>query len=402
MNAYRNCRKSIDTRGDSMARGRAVNGSGMQPRQRKDGLWEVRYSAGINPGNGKPIRKSLYGKTAAEVAEKLRAVTASIDNGTFMEPQKMPLGQWLDIWLNEYCGAIKTGTLKSYGDNVKNHIKPDLGALRLCDVQPHEVQRFINGLQRKDLSAKSIKNIHGVLCKALSEAVRIKYIPSNPASGCILPKVVRDEIHPFEAEEISVFMDAIKGNPSEPLFFVALNTGMRLSEILGLRWNRVDFPKAMIKVDAQLLVKRGKDTSRELGLPKNSKPRSFKPAPAVMDCLRSVERQQKEWRLQAGPMWNNPLGLVFTNEVGQEIPHATVEHRFSRILESAGIEAHRFHDLRHTFTVESLRAGVDVKTVSEMLGHSSVSFTLDVYGHVTKAMQDEAANKLQAVIMGRK
>ena len=385
-----------------MARGRAANGSGMQPRQRKDGLWEVRYSAGIDPGNGKPIRKSLYGKTAAEVAEKLRAVTASVDAGTYMEPQKMPLSEWLDIWLNEYCGAIKAGTLKAYRDNVKNHIKPALGAVRLCEIQPHEVQRFINSLQRKSLSAKTIKNIHGVLCKALSEATRIKYIPSNPASGCILPKVVRDEIHPFETEEISVFMDAIKGNPSETLFFFALNTGMRLSEILGLRWNRVDFKKGMIKVDAQLLVKRGKDTVRELGLPKNSKPRSFKPAPAVMDCLRTVERQQKEWRLQAGQMWSNPLGLVFTNEVGQEIPHATVEHRFSRILESAGIEAHRFHDLRHTFTVESLRAGVDVKTVSEMLGHSSVSFTLDVYGHVTKAMQDEAANKLQAVIMGRK
>ena len=387
-----------------MARGRAANGSGMQPRQRKDGLWEVRYTAGTDPGTGKPIRKSLYGKTSAEVAEKLRAVTASVDAGTYLEPQRMPLGDWLEIWLNEYCGAIKAGTLKAYTDNVKNHIKPGLGAVRLCELQPHDVQRFVNGLQRgsKPLSSKTVKNIHGVLCKALSEAVRIKYIASNPASGCILPKVIREEIHPFEAEEIGAFMDAIKGNPSEALFFVALNTGMRLSEILGLRWNRVDFKKGMIKVDAQLLVKRGKDTARELGLPKNSKPRSFKPAPAVIDLLRSVERQQKEWRLKTGPAWCNDLGLVFTNEIGQEIPHATVEHRFSRVLESAGIEAHRFHDLRHTFTVESLRAGVDVKTVSEMLGHSSVSFTLDVYGHVTKAMQDEAANKLQAVILGRK
>ena len=385
-----------------MARGRAVNGSGMQPRKRKDGLWECRYTVGTDPASGKPIRKSVYGKTSEEVAEKLRAATASIDAGTYIEPQTMPLSAWLDIWLSEYCGAIKAGTLKAYSDNVKNHITPSLGAVRLCDLQPHEVQRFINGLQRKGLSAKSIKNIHGVLCKALSEAVRIKYIASNPASGCILPKVIREEIHPFEAEEISAFMNAIQGNPSEALFFVALNTGMRLSEILGLRWNRVDFKKGTIKVDAQMLVKRGKESARDLGLPKNSKPRTFKPAPAVMECLHAVERQQKEWRLKAGPAWGNALGLVFTNEIGQEIPHATVEHRYSRILKASGIEAHRFHDLRHTFTVESLRAGVDVKTVSEMLGHSSVSFTLDVYGHVTKAMQDEAANKLQAVILGRK
>lgn len=326
-----------------MARGRAANGSGMQPRQRKDGLWEVRYCVGTDPGTGKPIRKSLYGKTSAEVAEKLRAATASVDAGTYLEPQRMLLGDWLEIWLNEYCGAVKPGTLKAYADNVNNHIKPALGAVRLCELQPHEVQRFVNSLQHKDLSPKSIKNIHGVLCKALSEAVRIKYLASNPASGCILPKVIREEIHPFEAEEISAFMDTIKGNPSEALFFVALNTGMRLSEILGLRWSRVDFKKGMIKVDAQLMVKRGKDTARELGLPKNSKPRLFKPAPAVMDVLRAVDRQQKEWRLKAGSAWSNSLGLVFTNEIGQEIPHGTVEHRFSRVLESAGIEAHATH-----------------------------------------------------------
>ena len=385
-----------------MARGRAANGSGMQPRQRKDGLWEVRYCAGTDPGTGKPIRKSLYGKTSAEVAEKLRAVTASVDAGTYLEPQKMFLGDWLEIWLNAYCGAIKAGTLKAYADNVKNHIKPALGAIRLCDLQPHEVQCFVNSLQRKALSPKSIKNIHGVLCKALSEAVRIKYLASNPASGCILPKVIHEEIHPFEVEEIKAFMNAIRGNPCEALFFVALNTGMRLSEILGLRWSRIDFKRGMIKVDAQMLVKRGKGTARELGLPKNSKPRLFKPAPAVMDVLRTMDRQQKEWRLKAGSAWSNSLGLVFTNEIGQEIPHGTVEHRFARVLELAGIEAHRFHDLRHTFTVESLRAGVDAKTVSEMLGHSSVSFTLDVYGHVTKAMQDDAADRLQAVILGRK
>lgn len=386
-----------------MARGRAANGSGLQPRQRKDGLWEVRYSAGLKP-NGKPNRKSVYGKTAAEVAEKLRAITAAVDAHTYIEPQKMPLGEWLDVWLGEYCGGIKAGTLKCYSDTVKNHIKPGLGAVRLCELQPHDVQRFINGLQRgkKPLSAKTCRNVHGVLCKALSEATRIKYIASNPASGCVLPKVVKDEIRPFEAEEISAFMDAIQGNPSEALFFVALNTGMRLSELLGLRWSRIDFKKGTIKVDCQLMLKRGKESKRELGLPKNSKPRTFKPAPAVIDCLRGVERQQKEWRLKAGENWGNSLGLVFTNQIGEEIPHATVEHRFTRVLESAGIEAHRFHDLRHSFTVESIRAGVDVKTLSQMLGHSSVAFTLDVYAHVSTAMQEEASSRLQAVILGRK
>lgn len=150
-----------------------------------------------------------------------------------------------------------------------------------------------------------------------------------------------------------------------------------------------------------MLVKRGKDTVRELGTPKNGKLRSFIAADAVMDCLHAVNLKQKEWQLRAGQAWSNPLDLVFTNEIGQEIPHATIEHRFARMLKAADIDGHRFHDLRHTFTVESVRAGVDPKTLSSMLGHSSVSFTLDVYAHATSDMQADAAEKLQALIIGR-
>ena len=386
-----------------MPRGRAANGSGTQPRLRPDGRWEIRYTAGIDPGTGKLIRKSLYGRTSEEVARKLRGITAAVDAGTWQEPKRMPLAEWLDTWLAEYCIGVKPSTLKTYSDVVKNHIKPALGAVLLCDLQPHEIQRFLNSLQRgvKPLSPKSVKNVHGVLSKALAEAVRIKYLPMNPSTGCILPKVTRDEIHPFESEEITRFMEGIKCDPFEPLFFVAINTGMRISELLGLRWSRVDFKKGTIKVDAQLLCLRGAGSKRTLGPTKNGKPRTFKAAPAVMECLKGVERQQKERRLKAGAVWDNPLGLVFTNEIGGDIPHITIEHHFARILASAGIGEHRFHDLRHTFTVEGIKAGVDVKTLSAMLGHSSVAFTLDVYGHVTGAMQDEAAQRLQALIIGR-
>lgn len=386
-----------------MARGRAANGSGMQPRQRKDGLWEARFTVGIDPVSGKMIRKSVYGKTSQEVAEKLRAATASIDAGTYFEPQTMPLSVWLEIWLSEYCGAIKPGTLKAYSDNVRNHIRPRLGTVKLCELQPHTVQMFINGLQRgaKPLSAKTVRNIHGTLCKALSEAVRVRYIASNPASGCILPKVRHGDISPLEVEEIRLFTEAIKGNPSEDVFFVALNTGMRISEILGLRWSRVDFRKGTITVDAQLLFKMRAGTERTLGPTKNGTARTFKPAPVVMERLRDVQRRQKEMQLQAGPVWCNDLGLVFTNEIGQEIPHTTVEHRFHKLMQAIGLDGHRFHDLRHTFATEAIRAGVDVKTVSEMLGHASVAFTLDVYAGVTSAMMDDASSRLQALIMNR-
>lgn len=386
-----------------MARGRAANGSGLQPRLRADGRWEARYQVGINPTTGKAIIRSIYAATSEECARKLRAAVAAIDAGTYIDPSRMTVTQWLEIWLNEYCGAVKPGTRKTYSDTVRCHLAPGLGRYRLCALQPHDVQRFINALQQgaRTLSPKTVKNIHGTLCKALSEACRVKYIPSNPASGCILPKVTREELHPLEAEEIISFANAIKGNPSEALFFIALNTGMRLSELLGLRWSRIDFKKGTIKVDSQMLVKRGKDASRTLAPPKNNKTRTFTAAPAVMDMLQSVYRQQKAWKAAAGALWQNTHDLVFTNEIGEGIPHATIEHRFSRVLTAAGIEKRRFHDLRHTFTVESIRAGVDVKTLSETLGHSSVSFTLDVYGHVTNAMQTDAASKIQTLIVSR-
>lgn len=251
------------------------------------------------------------------------------------------------------------------------------------------------------LSPKTVKNVHGTLCKALSEAARVRYIVSNPANRCILPKAQRYDIMPLNADEIAAFNEAIKGNPSEDLFYVALNTGMRLSELLGLRWSRVDFKKGTIKVDAQLLVKRGDLSPRGLGLPKNSRPRTFTAAPVIMERLKAIQLRQREQKLKAGPVWKNDLNLVFTNEAGELIPHNTIENRFRKAMQAAGLTSHRFHDLRHTFATEALRAGVDAKSISETLGHSSVAFTLDVYAGFTTDMQAEAARRLQSLITSR-
>ena len=386
-----------------MARGRAANGSGTQPRRRKDGLWEVRASVGTDPVTGKTIRKSFYGKTADEAARKLREAVAAVDAGTYLEPQRMRLTEWLGVWLDEYCNGVKASTKHTYSETVRLHIIPALGGIRLCDLQPHDVQRFLNELQRGDkpLAAKTVKNVHGVLCKALSEAVRVKYIKDNPATGAILPKVRHKEIMYFEPEELRAFSAAAAGNPSEAVFFIAINTGLRLSEILGLRWSRVDFQQGILTIDTQLLIARGKGAKRALGATKNSETRRFKVAPSVVNVLRSVQRKQTEWRLAAGEVWMNDAGLVFTDEIGESIPHKTVEDRFRAVMVKAGLSGRTFHSFRHTFAIEAIRAGVDVKTVSETLGHSSVSFTLDVYASMSNAMQNQAVNLLEAIIKQR-
>ena len=388
-----------------MPRGRASNGSGTQPRQRADGRWEVKYCVGIDPGTGKTIRKSLYGKTADEVARKLREITASLDAGTHIEPQKMPLSQWLDTWLQEYCKAIKPSTMTVYRGYIENHIKPGLGAVHLCDLQPHQVQKFVNRLDRqgngtKALSYKTRRNIHGCLSAALETAKEIRYIRDNPASGCRIPRnadEAPEQICPLEGDELPHFIQAIKGNPHEHIFLLALFTGMRLSEILGLRWQCVDFNTHQITVNRQLTLAR-KDLPRTLSSTKNRKARAFIAAPDAIEVLRDAQRQQRVMKLQAGNAWSNPDGLVFTDALGNGVSHRSVDVQFKKIVKGMGIPERRFHDLRHTYATVGLLSGVNVETISKNLGHFSVGFTLDQYGHVTDQMCQDAANRMQGMI----
>lgn len=387
----------------SMARGRATNGSGMQPRKRKDGLWECRYTVGTDPGTGKPVRKSVYGKTAAEAAEKLRAATASIDAGTYQEPQKMRLKNWLGIWLTDYKKNVKPNSLSTYTNHVNNHIVPALGMVRLCDLHPHNVQCFINSLQEGDnaLSANSVHSVYKVLNMSLNDAQHVKYLADNPAKDVVLPKVESKKITYFEDDEIQAFNAAAVGDPFEELFSIALDMGGRISELLGLRWSRLDFTENRMTIDVQLMETKVGNGKRYLGTPKNSKPRSFKVAPSVMARFRAIQRRQREAQIKAGSAWCNDDGLVFTDEIGRSVCHATVRRHFETVMKKAGLSGRTFHSLRHTFAIEAIRAGVDVKTVSEMLGHASTAFTLDVYASVTKAMENTAANLMEAWINKR-
>lgn len=280
------------------------------------------------------------------------------------------------------------------------------GAIKLSELRPHDCQTFINRLYRGGkgkaaLSEKTVKNVHGTLHKALATAVKVGYLRSNPADNVELPRRPHKEIYPLAGEQIDAFLKAIQGNPNEDLFFVALFTGMRLSEILGLQWKCVDFKVGKIKIDRQLLWKRSTGETCEFGEPKNGKPRTIEPPRAVMDTLKAIKRRQAEWQLKAEPVWDNALGLAFTNEIGGELPHTTVEHRFKRVVKKIGLPERRFHDLRHTYATESIRIGIPAKVISESLGHYSVAFTLDIYGHVTDQMQSDAAARLQASILER-
>lgn len=380
---------------------RAARGSGTI-RQRKDGRWEARFIIGVDPGTGKDIRKSVYAATQKEVRKKMTEALAALDQGDYREPCKMTLGQWLDIWAAEYLGGVKPFTVRSYTDHIRNHLKPSLGAVKLDALNAHTIQSFYNGLSRErdgkpPLSPKTVRNIHGVLHKALQQAVLLGYIRSNPTDACILPRVEKAPITPLDEAQSKAFLEAIKGHRYEALFIVTLFTGMREGEVMGLMWDCVDFERGTILLDKQLQQEKKKGGQYIFAPLKNDKARIITPAPWVMQTLKHHRTRQLEQRLKVGPLWEDS-GLVFTNELGRHLARCTVVKDFKKVVTQIGAPSVRFHDLRHSYAVAAIRSGDDIKTVQGNLGHATASFTLDVYGHVTDQMKQASAARMDSYI----
>ena len=365
--------------------------------------WEARYTAGYDPGTGRQIQRSVTGKTQKEVSKKLKEATASLDAGTYIAPNKMTVSEWLDIWVKEYLSKVKPRTAESYEIIVKNHLKPGLGAAKLDALEPHTVQTFYNSLcegrdVKKPLSPKTVKNIHGVLHKALQQALKNRYIPFNPAEACELPRVEKAEIKPLDEKQISVFLKAIKGHPYEDLFTVDLFTGMRKGEILGLQWGNVNLVKGTILINKQLQKVVGSKGEYHLVSTKNSKGRQITIPPFVVTVLRKVKKKQLENRLRYGECYEDESNYVFTDELGRHLRPKPVYDAFKKVMNELDLPEARFHDLRHSYAVASIKSGDDIKTVQDNLGHATAAFTLDIYGHVTEQMKKESAARMEQFI----
>ena len=381
---------------------RGANGGG-SIRQRADGTWEARITLGTNPGTGKPMRKSIYGKTQKEVRQKMQKALVEVDEGIYTEQSKITLKQWMETWLAEFTGAVKDSTRTSYRQHMNNHIIPALGAVKLSELTPTACQKFINDLSRvKGLSAKTVKNVHGVLHHALKQAVRLGYMRMNPTEACTLPRIEKAKIEPLDAPEIKRLLDVLGDDVYSDVLRVDIFTGMREGEILGLQWSCVDFDRGTITIEKQLSRPRVKGEEYRFTSLKNDKPRTVQPAPFVMQILKRQRRRQAEQRIQAGGAWDDCgfPDLVFTSETGKYLNYTIVLRHLKKALEVAGLPEKRFHDLRHTYAVSSLQAGDDVKTVQENLGHHTAAFTLDQYGHVTESMRQASAQRMEAFING--
>lgn len=358
--------------------------------------WEARITTGRDPGTGKQIQRSFTGKTQKEVREKMQAATVAVNAGTYTEPSKMTAGKWLDIWSESYLGGVKQNTVRIYTTNIRKHIKPALGAVALPSLRPHMVQEFINSME---LSPGSVRLAYKVLHQALEKAVKLDYIPKNPASGCELPRLEQKEIRPLDDAQAAALLKAARGCDIEYFITVALFTGCRLSELLGLTWDAVDFAKGIITINKQLARPDHRGGTPFIS-PKNGKSRIITPAASVMATLKAQRRRQKEMRLKAGPLWENLYNIVFSTDTGEPIDQWRLEKDFASIISVAGLVGVRFHDLRHTYAVNAIRAGDDIKTIQGNLGHSSAAFTLDRYGHFTERMKQDSAARMEHFMKG--
>lgn len=375
--------------------GRNAQGNG-SIRHRKDGSWEGRYTLGRDPKTGKQVQKSVYGKTQQEVRRKLAQITADIDNGVFIEPSRITVGEWLDVFLKDYNCNVKEFTQKSYEVYCEQHLKPMLGRIKLTALTAPMIQNAYNAIlagetSRKPLSPKSLKNCHGVLHKALKIAQKVGYIRANPADAVVLPRVEKKPIDPLSDDEIASFLKAIKYHKYEDLFKVTLFTGMRQGEALGLTWDCVDFENHTIRIEKQLIREKKKGGEYKFASLKNDKCRVERLPDSIFDILIRLSRLQTS---------HNPMNLVFVNEDGKHLSHCTVSKNFKEIVKKLGLSEQRFHNLRHTFAVLSLQNGDSIKTVQENLGHATATFTMQVYAHVSDKMKTDSADKMQAYIDG--
>ncbi len=382
-----------------MAQKKSAQGAGTI-RKRPDGRWEARVFMGYDKATGKVQQKSIYGKTQKEVRERMTQITAELDDGTYIEPSNETLSQWLDTWLETYVKySVKAYTLDAYTGYCKNHIKPALGSVKLSNLTATQIQQFYNNLLRKkNLSAKTVRNVHGALHRALNQAVKLEMISRNPTELCDLPRVIKKEINPMEQDDITKFLKAISGTKHELVFLVTLFTGLRQGEVLGLTWDCIDFKANTLYINKQLQKSKKVGGTYQLVPTKNSRGRLILAAPSVMAALKKQRSRQSQAQLLAGPAWENKWNLVFTNDLGGHLTHYTLQTHFKRIVRDLGMPHERFHDLRHSYAVASIESGDDIKTVQSNLGHATASFTLDVYGHVSQKMRQQSADRMETFI----
>lgn len=365
--------------------------------QRADGRWQARVDLGYV--DGKRRAKYLYGKTRQEVARKLTAALRDQQQGLPLPNEQQTAGQFLSAWLeNSVKPTVRPKTYISYEYICRVHLVPRLGKIRLARLTPDHVRACLRAVEDAGLSKRTAAYCRVVLRRALNVALKDGAIARNAAALTDPPRVERKEIQPLTPSQARAFLDVVSGHRLEALFTVAVGLGLREGEALGLMWDDVDFEARTLTVRRQL---QRLDGQLQLVEPKTTKSRRTIIMPRVVaDRLKAHRVRQVEERLAAGEVWTD-TGLVFTSRHGTAIHPENLGRTMRPFLERTGCPPQRFHDLRHAAASLLFAQGLSAKAIMETLGHSQIATTADLYGHMYRELQQEVADRMDAILAVR-
>ena len=354
--------------------------------------YTIVLNLGRDPSTGKRKQQWLSVKgTKKEAERKLSDILHQLDTGTFMKPGKTTVADFLERWLKDYQPNLSPRGFERYGSIIRGHLLPGLGSIPLTQLRPEHLQRYYTGKLDDGLSAGSVRYHHAVLHVALKTALKWGLLPRNPADAVTPGKVHTREMQTWDESDVPRFLElqAVRDTPYYELFYLALFTGMRRSELLALRWCDMDL------LLCQVYVNRGlhqlKDGSYIFTEPKSAKSRrtiALPPSAAVV--LREYKGKQEVTKAMLGVSLRDD-DLVFSGLDGMPLRPNTVTRAWKTLAARAGLKAIRLHDARHTHASIMLKQGIHPKIVQERLGHSSIQITLDTYSHVAPGLQEAAA-----------
>jgi integrase len=374
--------------------------------KRNDGRYMARYTVQTPDG---PKRKTIYSRKYKEVEKKLNEARANADKGLVVDSNNLKLGEWLDNWLNDLlkplvdAGKMAHSTYLRYKGIVNNHIKPALGHRKLKNLTRAEVRRLYNE-KGEGLSARSVDYIHVTLQKALSQAVRDDLIPRNVATG-ERPRNSRqrsvEEAKALSPTQVKALLMAAKGQRNEALYVIAVHTGLRRGELLGLKWTDIDVDARTPKLFVRRSLKVVED-GLDFGPPKNKASRRSVLLNETATAALRAHKARQSAEILAAPQWQD-TSLVFPNRVGKPINPSNLYHReYKPLLKEAGLkcEGFTFHSLRHTFASGLCNRREYPKVIQALLGHTSITQTMDTYSHLMEGMDGDAVSGLDEAFGG--
>ncbi|MGC2486702.1 MAG: site-specific integrase [Acidimicrobiales bacterium] len=347
---------------------------------------------------GRMVRKTVTAKSRAEVTRRLAQLRRQMDAGHVTTSKTPTLAELMTRWFEDVLSReIARSTFDNYGSVVKYHILPSLGKRRVTDIKVADVDSLLAAKLGEGLSPSTVHRIRALISQCLDQGVRWGDLPTNVARLSRSPKLVRAEGRTLTQEQAQSLLEALEGHPHEALYLLMLSTGLRRGEALGLTWQDVDLEAGIVRVRRNLKREGGRLVTADTKTLKSRRAVNL-PRP-VVEALRISRNQQEKERSDLGDAWIE-TDFVFTTSIGTPIDPRNLYREFTQICDWAGLGHWHPHELRHSAASLMLASGVKLQVVSEVLGHSSIRMTADVYGHILDPDRQQAASAMSKVLWG--